>query len=189
MATCPNCGAEVGPADAYCAACGHRVGTGDGSGGGTATPADGADRGAGSATEVVSLRDPDGVGEPPDLPDLDLACSVTLAADELGGVLSDLEARGVESVRLTARPDESRVDAGGADGNVRFEIEGSVECTGTAPVASLYALDRLRALVDAIPRGARLRVEVGESYPLVLRHAFAGGDGRVEYGIAPRVRT
>lgn len=51
----------------------------------------------------------------------------------------------------------------------------------------LYSLDYLQEIAHAIPNDADVQLELGEEMPLKLQYEIAGEDGRVTFGLAPRI--
>lgn len=52
---------------------------------------------------------------------------------------------------------------------------------------TIFSLEYLSDMVQVIPQNNDVRLELGEEYPARINFDIAGGEGRVAYGLAPRV--
>jgi len=54
---------------------------------------------------------------------------------------------------------------------------------------SLFSLDYLSDMNNAIPKAAEVTTELGEEFPVKLHFDIAEGQGNVTYMLAPRIQS
>lgn len=52
---------------------------------------------------------------------------------------------------------------------------------------SIFSLDYLREMIAAGPPNTDINLQLGQEYPAKIYYEIAGGDGRITYGLAPRI--
>lgn len=55
--------------------------------------------------------------------------------------------------------------------------------------STMYSLDYMDGIIDAVPKGGTVELRFGDGLPVVLEFDIADGAGRVAYVVAPRVET
>lgn len=142
---------------------------------------------------AMGLYDPESVREPPDTGELGFehTADVVLPGETLdrvvtaAGMVADHLALGVdpEAGAFTAEAD-------GDTDDVRFVVSESEATEFSAGRAdSLFSLSYLECVERAVPSGTEVRFRLGEDAPLGVEYGIAGGGGRVEMFVSPRLQT
>jgi len=127
----------------------------------------------------------------PTLPEFDLPATVTVDRDALqrGVKAADLVADHVR-LRMEASADALIIEAEGDTDTVTLELDGDdIEVLAVGDASTLFSLDYCKKLVQTIPAGTSVTLDLGEDFPLILSYELADGDGAISRMLAPRIET
>ena len=137
----------------------------------------------------LALIQPDGVRTGPDPRELETPASIKLSVEQfseairVASMFSEHLRMGIDSERDIFYMDaEGDVD----DMHVTFDRQ-DVEFTDVAKAYGNYSLNYLEDIRKALPPDTTLTLGLGEELPLSIQYEIAGGDGRISYGLAPRI--
>jgi proliferating cell nuclear antigen len=107
-------------------------------------------------------------------------------AIQLGGMFTDEVIMGMDSSRevfyLNASGDNDSMA-------VSFEREDEVISSMTPePAHSIYSLEYLNEMMGEVPSENDVKIQFGEEFPARIHFDIADGNGRVVYGLAPRIQ-
>lgn len=126
---------------------------------------------------------------PPNVPDLELPCGVTISGAELAQALRAGRQVG-ELVTLSLDDNKFSVNVKQIDEvHVEFTKEDLVALDCGQAAKSQYSLSYLIPLSKVFQGIENVNVRFGENFPLKLNFDFADGAGTVEYFLAPRVEN
>jgi len=121
----------------------------------------------GGLAYTLSLTDLAAMRKEPKVPNLELPAKVTLKGRDLYRAVEGDTNR----VRLQLTKDELiGLDASG-------------------PARSLFSLDYLSDMSKAISKANEVTIHLGKDYPVKINFSVAGGKGKVEYLLAPRIES
>ncbi|QLK26180.1 hypothetical protein HYG81_00710 [Natrinema zhouii] len=138
----------------------------------------------------LTLIDPRTMEQPGSLPDLEGSLQVSLAADNFQ---KGVRAAKTFSDKMTFRTNSENkliLESSGDDNKTRttFSEEHFIESNlGTAD--SAFGLGYLDGIQQALNDTSSIRLAMGVDRPAHMEFDIAGGAGRVQYFIAPRVRN
>jgi proliferating cell nuclear antigen len=127
----------------------------------------------------------------PTLPEFDLPAAVTVDRDALqrGVKAADLVADHVR-LQMEASADALVIEAEGDTDAVTLELDGDdIEVLAAGDASTLLSLDYCKKLVQTIPAGTPVTLDLGEDFPLTLSYELAEGDGAITRMLAPRIET
>ena len=137
----------------------------------------------------LALLTPDSVRTGPDPREIETSGLVEMDADEfeeavrIGSMFSEQIRVGIDEnknifyMKSQGDYDDMIVELG----------PGEVEKMDVAKAYGNYNLSYLRDICSAIPAGQTIKIGIGEELPLQIQYKIADGDGRITYGLAPRV--
>jgi len=126
---------------------------------------------------------------PPNVPDLELPCGVTISGAELAQALRAGRQVG-ELVTLSLDDKKFSVNVKQIDEvHVEFTKDDLVALDCSQAAKSQYSLSYLIPLSKVFQGIENVNVRFGENFPLKLNFDFADGAGTVEYFLAPRVEN
>ena len=126
---------------------------------------------------------------PPNVPDLELPCGVTISGAELAQALRAGRQVG-ELVTLSLDDKKFSVNVKQIDEvHVEFTKDDLVALDCGQAAKSQYSLSYLIPLSKVFQGIENVNVRFGENFPLKLNFDFADGAGTVEYFLAPRVEN
>jgi len=126
---------------------------------------------------------------PPNVPDLELPCGVTISGAELAQALRAGRQVG-ELVTLSLDDKKLSVNVKQIDEvHVEFTKDDLVALDCSQAAKSQYSLSYLIPLSKVFQGIENVNVRFGENFPLKLNFDFADGAGTVEYFLAPRVEN
>ena len=126
---------------------------------------------------------------PPNVPDLELPCGVTISGAELAQALRAGRQVG-ELVTLSLDEKKFSVNVKQIDEvHVEFTKDDLVALDCSQAAKSQYSLSYLIPLSKVFQGIENVNVRFGENFPLKLNFDFADGAGTVEYFLAPRVEN
>lgn len=153
----------------------------------------------GGLVNSVSTLPPESLRKAPELPSMDYTAHFKMTRRLFKKILDmanrtsdyiELKAEKVEDVkwqyRLTALAEGDRSRRFRAVLDSGSEDVGCVACVRDS--ASLYSLDYLREIVDAIKSDKSLSMDFGQDWPLTISFEVLNG-GTAKYSIAPRVES
>jgi proliferating cell nuclear antigen len=125
---------------------------------------------------------------PPNLPNLDLPCSVTIRGSELAQAFRAARQVG-DLVTLSIDPEKFTIHVSGPNDSVTV-VYGHDELQGItcdSPAKSQYSLTYLVPLGKVFNSIESVTIAFGENFPLAMDFTFSDGSGSVKYFLAPRV--
>ena len=125
---------------------------------------------------------------PPNLPNLDLPCTVTLGGAELSQAFRAARQVG-DLVTLSIDPEQFTIHVSGPNDavTVAFGQDELQAITCAAPAKSQYSLTYLVPLGKIFGGIDSVTIAFGENFPLAMDFTFSDGSGSVKYFLAPRV--
>lgn len=137
----------------------------------------------------LSLLDPGSVRRGPDPINFDNPASVKMEADQfteairVAAMFSDHIRMGFDTNNdiffMNAKGDND-------DMHLNFGKE-DVEEMSVAKAYGNYSLNYLEDIRKAIPASAMVRLGIGEELPLTIQYSIANENGRINFGLAPRI--
>ncbi|MBA4695556.1 MAG: DNA polymerase sliding clamp [Candidatus Poseidoniales archaeon] len=125
---------------------------------------------------------------PPNLPNLDLPCGVTIAGAELAQAIRASKLVG-DLINMSLTESEFSVNVKGPNREVNANFSKdelhAIDCDSAA--RSQYSLTYLIPLAKVFQGIEHVNLRFGENFPLMITFDFADGAGHVEYFLAPRV--
>lgn len=140
---------------------------------------------------TVGLIDPESIRQEPDIPNLDLPADVVLERGDIDRAVraADMISDHIE-LGVDAEEELFYVDAQGDTDDVHLELTGEdlIDVTpGTA--RSIFSLDYLKDMSQAIPSDSEVTVELGDEVPAKMHFTIADGQGDITFVLAPRVQN
>ena len=139
---------------------------------------------------TLALIDPEAIRMEPDIPELDLPASFSIAQADFK--------RAIRAADMVSDHIWFRIDAdeacfiAGAEGDtddVELEVDGEdLENADLHEADSLFSLDYLKDLRKPIPKDTAVDVQLGKEFPVVLGFELADGAIDVTYMLAPRIQ-
>jgi len=140
---------------------------------------------------TLALIDPDSIREEADLPALDLPATIVIEGADIdravtaADMVSDHIALGVDEAA-----EEFYVEAEGDTDDVHLALDADdLIDLEVGEARSLFSLDYLSDMNNAIPKAAEVTTELGEEFPVKLHFDIAEGQGNVTYMLAPRIQS
>jgi len=139
----------------------------------------------------ITLLDTNTIRKDPNPPTINLPGKLTISGDDLNNaikaaaVISDKIAIGINPKEQTFF-----MDAEGDTDHIRREF-GKDELKSLSPneARSLFSLDYLKDMGKVMSRAAEVEVFLGIDHPVRFSFDIAGGNGHVEYLLAPRIEA
>lgn len=144
----------------------------------------------GGLAYTLSLTDLAAMRKEPKVPSLELPAKVTLKGRDLyravkaAEKVSDHLAFGVDGNAFF-------MEAEGDTNRVRLQLtkDELIGLDASGPVRSLFSLDYLSDMGKAISKANEVTIHLGKDYPVKINFSVAGGKGKVEYLLAPRIES
>lgn len=138
----------------------------------------------------LACIDPDSIRDQPDSPDLELPNHFSIN-------VGDLEAAAEQVDIVAERFDIDVVPGEGVTFVGKGDVDDQKYHVPTADLQqsdlggdtfAMFSMEFINSLFGAIPSGVdTIAVHVGDEFPLLIDYEYAGGDGRVEGMLAPRI--
>jgi proliferating cell nuclear antigen len=139
----------------------------------------------------LTLLDANTIRKDPNPPNIDLPGKVVLSGAELNNaikaasVVSDKIALGIDPAAQVFY-----MTAEGDTDHIRREFgKGEVNFLNAVEARSLFSLDYLKDMGKVMNRAAEVEVSLGMDHPAKFSFYIAGGNGHVEYLLAPRIEA
>jgi proliferating cell nuclear antigen len=146
----------------------------------------------GNIDGTMALIDPDSIRQEPELPALELPMYAKMKGKELkqGLTAADMVS---DHVQLQAKPNSSHftLTAEGDTDSISKEFEEDRDLALYEPgeANSLFSLEYLKDITKPITKQTIVSMELGEEFPVILSHDFAGNNGTCVNMIAPRIQS
>ena len=140
---------------------------------------------------TLALIDPDSIRQEPDIPELDLPATIVIEGRDIDRAVRAADMVS-DHIALGVNEDEETfyVDAEGDTDDVHLELGQSDLIDLVLGAAhSLFSLDYLKDMNQAIPRDSEVTIELGEEFPVKIHFDIAEGAGSVTYMLAPRIQS
>jgi proliferating cell nuclear antigen len=139
----------------------------------------------------ITLLDPNTIRKDPNIPNIELPGKVVLPGSDLNNaikaaaVVSDKIALGIDPATSTFY-----MAAEGDTDNIRREFgKSEVNFINGAECRSLFSLDYLKDMGKVMSRAEEVELNLGIDHPAKFSFYIAGGNGHVEYLLAPRIEA
>jgi proliferating cell nuclear antigen len=139
----------------------------------------------------ITLLDPNTIRKDPNIPNINLPGKVVLSGNELNNaikaasVVSDKIALGIDPATQTFY-----MVAEGDTDHIRREFgKTEVNFINGVEARSLFSLDYLKDMGKVMSRTEEVEVSLGVDHPANFSFFIAGGNGHVEYLLAPRIEA
>jgi proliferating cell nuclear antigen len=146
----------------------------------------------GVASQTMALIDPDAIRQEPDVSDVDLPNTVTLTGAQIDTMLTvaDLNSDHVD-VAFDADAETVAFEAEGDvdEGVVTFDADDVEDIHAVEDTTSLFSLDYLQGMTEAIPDDATVMFQFGDEFPTRFSWAAEEGDLSVKSMLAPRIQS
>lgn len=154
---------------------------------------------SGPYSYTLALIHPDSIRQDPDLPTLDLSATVGIKSDEYADAIMYAKETG-DRANVGYDPTDSAfyVYAQGDTDDAEFRVsrESLADVPRPGEADSLFSLDYQRDLVEQLPEGRVVTLDVGNEYPMTMTFGIAPVDGsgtrylgEVTYLQAPRIMS
>jgi proliferating cell nuclear antigen len=139
----------------------------------------------------ITLLDPNTIRKDPNPPNIDLPGRVVLSGNDLN---NSIKAAAVVSDKIALGIDPSTqifyMAAEGDTDHIRREFgKSEVNFLNDVEARSLFSLDYLKDMGKVMSRAAEVEVTLGIDHPAKFSFYIAGGNGFVEYLLAPRIEA
>lgn len=125
---------------------------------------------------------------PPNVPELDLPCGVTISGAELAqAIRASKLVSDLVNMSLTESQFSVNVKGPNSEVNADFSKDELLAIDCSEPARSQYSLTYLIPLAKIFQGIENVNLRFGENFPLKITFDFADGAGHVEYFLAPRV--
>ncbi len=139
----------------------------------------------------ITLLDPNTIRKDPNPPNIDLPGRVVLSGNDLN---NSIKAAAVVSDKIALGIDPASqifyMAAEGDTDHIRREFgKSEVNFLNDVEARSLFSLDYLKDMGKVMSRAAEVEVTLGIDHPAKFSFYIAGGNGFVEYLLAPRIEA
>lgn len=140
---------------------------------------------------TMACIDPDSIRKEPEIPDMDLPISLTLAEAQIS---RGVKAADMVSDHIRFRCDETAetvyIEAEGDTDDVRLELSSDdLEALTVADGQALFSLDYVNDISRKFPKGAEITLTFGTDFPMMIEYEFADGECDVLALLAPRIQS
>jgi proliferating cell nuclear antigen len=139
----------------------------------------------------ITLLDPNTIRKDPNPPNIDLPGKVVLSGSELNNAI---KAASVVSDKIALGIDPANqlfyMSAEGDTDHIRREFgKDEVNYINSSEARSLFSLDYLKDMGKVMNKAEEVEVSLGIDHPAKFSFYIAGGNGHVEYLLAPRIEA
>ena len=139
----------------------------------------------------ITLLDENTIRKDPSPPTIELPGKVAIPGAELN---SAIKAASVVSDKIALGIDPAKqifyMSAEGDTDHIRREFtKDEVTFINGVEAKSLFSLDYLKDMGKVMSRAEEVEINLGSDHPVRFSFAIAGGNGRVEYLLAPRIEA
>lgn len=143
---------------------------------------------------TLALIDPDSIRQEPEIPALDLPCSLEI---ETGDINRGIKAADMVSDHIAFKTERAHsgdqfiIEAEGDTDDVELELgnEDLVSSSIGGDVASLFSLEYMKDIKKALPPSGSVGMELGDEFPVKLRFSNEEETQDVEFMLAPRINS
>jgi proliferating cell nuclear antigen len=139
----------------------------------------------------ITLLDPNTIKKDPNLPNIQLPGQVTISGSELNNVIKSASIVS-DKIWFSIEPDtkEFVLYAEGDSDNIRrsFTAEEVISCNWEK-AKSLFSIDYLKDMGRVMSHAEKITIDLGFNHPMKFSFEIAGGNGQVEYLLAPRIEA
>ncbi|MDK2892650.1 DNA polymerase sliding clamp [Methanohalophilus sp.] len=143
----------------------------------------------GGISYTLSLLDPSTIRAEPRIPQLELPTEVALNGKELMKAVKAAE-KISDHISLGIEGETFFMEAEGDTDRMRQEM-GRKELISIRPgsTRSLFSLDYLSDIVKPASKASEVTLQLGNDFPVKIGFSIAGGKGKIEYLLAPRIES
>jgi proliferating cell nuclear antigen len=139
----------------------------------------------------VALLDVNTVRKDPNMPTIQLPGKVVISGSELNNAIK-AAALVSDKIAFGINPEKGTfyMEADGDTDHINLEIKGSdLKSFTPAEARSLFSLDYLKDMGRVMSRAEEVEIQIGVDHPVKFGFSIAGGNGKVEYLLAPRIEA
>lgn len=143
---------------------------------------------------TLALIDPDSIRQEPEIPDLDLPCSLEVETSDINRGIKAADMVSDHIAFKTERAhsgDQFIIEAEGDTDDVELELgeEDLVSSSIGGDVASLFSLEYMKDIKKALPTTGSIGMEMGDEFPIKIRFSNEEETQDVEFMLAPRINS
>lgn len=143
---------------------------------------------------TLALIDPDTIRQEPEIPDLDLPCSLEVETSDInrGIKAADMVSDHIEFKTECAHSgDQFIIEARGDTDDVELKLgsEDLVSSSIVGDVASLFSLEYMKDIKKALPTSGSVGMEMGNEFPIRIRFSNEEETQDIEFMLAPRISS
>jgi proliferating cell nuclear antigen len=143
---------------------------------------------------TLALIDPDSIRQEPEIPDLDLPCSLEVETSDINRGIKAADMVSDHIAFKTERAhsgDQFIIEAEGDTDDVELELsnEDLVSSSIGGDVASLFSLEYMKDIKKALPTTGSVGMEMGDEFPIKIRFSNEEETQDVEFMLAPRINS
>ncbi|MBQ4414666.1 MAG: DNA polymerase sliding clamp [Methanomicrobium sp.] len=139
----------------------------------------------------ISLLDVNTVRKDPNLPSIQLPGKVVIAGAELNNAIKAASLVS-DKIAFGINPDNETfyMEADGDTDHINLEIKAAdLKTFIPAEARSLFSLDYLKDMGRVMSKAEEVEIFLGKDHPVKFVFTIAGGEGKVEYLLAPRIES
>jgi proliferating cell nuclear antigen len=143
---------------------------------------------------TLALIDPDSIRQEPEIPDLDLPCSLEVETSDINRGIKAADMVSDHIAFKTERAhsgDQFIIEAEGDTDDIELELgnEDLVSSSIGGDVASLFSLEYMKDIKKALPTTGSVGMEMGDEFPIKIRFSNEEETQDVEFMLAPRINS
>lgn len=139
----------------------------------------------------ITLLDPNTIKKDPNAPGIQLPGQVTIPGSELYNVIKSASIVS-DKIWFAIEPEtrEFILSAEGDSDNIRRSFSaGEVVACNWEKAKSLFSIDYLKDMGRVMSHADKVTIDLGSDHPIKFSFEIAGGNGQVEYLLAPRIEA
>ena len=139
----------------------------------------------------ITLLDSNTIKKDPNAPGIQLPGQVTISGSELYNVIKSASIVS-DKIWFAIEPEnkEFALYAEGDSDNIRRAFSaGEVIASNWEPAKSLFSIDYLKDMGKVMSHAEKVTIDLGVDHPVKFSFEIAGGNGQVEYLLAPRIEA
>ncbi|NLV27845.1 MAG: DNA polymerase sliding clamp [Methanomicrobiales archaeon] len=139
----------------------------------------------------ITLLDSNTIKKDPNAPSIQLPGQVTISGSELNNVIKSA-AIVSDKIWFAIDPDtkEFSLYAEGDSDNIKKSFSaGEVIACNWQQAKSLFSIDYLKDMGKVMSHAEKVTIDLGSDHPVKFSFEIAGGNGQVEYLLAPRIEA
>ncbi len=140
-------------------------------------------------TYKISLLDPASIRKEPKVPQLELPASIVLSGNDLKRAVKAAE-KVSDHMGMGIDGEIFYLEAEGDSDRMRLDMaKDQLISLEPGDARSLFSLDYLSDMVKSAGKANEVTIELGKDFPTMIKFQIAGGNGEVNYLLAPRIES